>query len=685
MSGDRPTRNHYLQRHHPVAPMPNPSDPPLAQIKFYLERYRIKEASNVFYTESTLKLLKEDPDFVWDLIPSICKRLRGLSPFRFRVFEGCEKMLYRICADESCNPKEILINLLSEITQNGNLTDDNVFKATIRSLESSIFKIESPTSREENLEWVLTILLKYFGELELPAERIDDEDIDKDRKIYTLYPKVRRFIELLPLILSFIEDFSNFNRPPSPNSNKLPDIADILADDGQEVEFDKDNLITPAEEAMVEQLAKLTCDTHSSSNCLADALLTLLQHPLTYLDCKPPSSDLHSIICRTVNLLFKVKPNFFSPIYTQLFDDKPNSKAYQTSDTHKLGLATAAYVYRCELLQNPDYVQYFPQVLDPECLLSCHLEYISLLLVQIEVLGHEKGLLLLDSLLKPLKDGCLGEKFFNCMIAKYTIHTDLFRLMVYSQSKNARTLALDSFIKLCDCMEANIKLKFLQQIIGKSDLRANVIGLCIDLYRQHLGSVFSEDVFKSSGGTEMLETIIGRCRNNVRHTEVIEDDDIQIACLSLLRFLKIRELVGPELATKLKTTFFEPTRSAIRLVITELHQHMDELKEMKEVEEKKKEQLKPSTSSAALATKQVTTCKENEESDSTDDSEDFETNTNETATKNFMLDRILDSKYSATDMKDVPRRKESECLDWILCRANLVESILIRTCELYDS
>uniref|UniRef100_A0A6G1S410 Glomulin n=1 Tax=Aceria tosichella TaxID=561515 RepID=A0A6G1S410_9ACAR len=689
---------------------PDPNDPPIKRIKFYLDKYKIKEALQIFFHSNTLKLLSEESDFMWDIIPMICSRLRGLCQYRFRVFEGCERMLCRIAVEESCNPKEVLIGLLAEINQSGDQNDDNVFRAMIRPLEGTLLRMNSPSPREENFRWTLNVLMRHLNDIELPQEYNIE---GKKRLSLPNDPSVKRFIEVLPLMLNFIEEFND--KPTDYDKSPMPILTESQIDEVLNGELVDDG------DFMNDVQAQTRCDITDAS---ITALLHIIQRPFTYLDTTNYCKELKLTAMRCLSLLLKLLPDLFAPIYKRLLVNNSTTMAmsdqmlensaeiisanisslatnhFDGSNTDAiLTLATCAYLFRCENRSNNtstssypllppsassassspqpvissitpislfDIVQSFPQILTHESLLFCHLPYVVVLLKRSEILAHEKGLLLISNLLALIEHNSLGRKFYELSKAS-SLMEQLFQIMVYSPLCINRRRAYEIFSQICDLLTFDCKLDMFKWILRQTELRPCIRAACIDQYRKHLNNIYRELMrlyqqlalvtnndncceimkeinmwqsrYKLIGGqalVEFLELCISACLPESQHTDIIENYELLLATLTMFRYLRLRKtLVKDDAEQKylcdkeLKKNFFDPVRSAVALVMNELKLHH-------------KEQINKAATTTATTTKSADETTAGEQTD------------------------------------------EIECLNYVLCRLDLVESVLVRTCDLYN-
>jgi len=714
-------------------PTPDSNEPPLNQIKFYLDRYRIKEALQIFFDENTLRLLHVESDFMWDIIPIICKRLRGLCQYRFRVFEGCERMLCRIAVEENCNPKEVLISLLAEVSQHDRSEDDNVFRAMIRPLEGTLLRMTYPSPREENFRWVLSVLMRHLNDIEVPQEYNLE---GKKRLALSNDPNVKRFIEVLPPLLSFIEEFND--RPIDYDKSPMPVLTESQIDEVFNGELIDDDLISDCNPSRLD-----------SSDASVVALLATMHRPLTFLDLTTYCNDLKLFANRCLNMLLKLRPNLFSPIYSRISKNSSHNDAdFMVNGTigacneSAMSLATCSYLYQCERVVTTGSVQNYPQVITHESMLLCHIPYIVGLLERSEILVHEKGLMLLEHFLRKLESNSLDQSYLE-VFKNSSLDSQLFRIMVFSPLCSNRRRAFDMFTCLCDLLNYECKLKMFKYVMAQSDLRPCIRAASIDLYRKYLtiiyrdlitvqqtspqshqlaslpdsdGSNFlkmsieksdtsriweaptsnnecgeaSEDAsnqqphraansaigskldrrakilrarYNVLGGhalVEFLEHCVEACLPDSQHTDIIENYELLLATLTMFRFLKLRKgTVKNPLEEeylndkKLKKLFFDPIRSAINLIMSELKLHHKEV-----VEGHRIKSMKPASSIL-----------------------------NQSRNEYNLLSRVLGPKLEeliGTPGTEFGEKDETDCLNWALCRLDLVESVLVRTCDLFD-
>lgn len=631
------SQNFHRNREHPA---PDPDEQPLNQIEFYLDRYKIKEALQVFFSDDTLSLLQNDWDFIWELIPIICKRLRGLCQYRFRVFEGCEKILCQIAADKSCNPKEVLIVLLAEISQRNDYNDDdNVFRAMMKPLELVLLRMSNIPMRNENLKWVLNVLISYSNSIELP----DESQIDgTDRASLTNHPKIKRFVQILPSIIGLIDAFSE--RPPFLDQPPLPMLTDEQSNETSDGELND----TPTENNSI-----YSCD---NSGICDSALLSLLSRPFASMDLTKERPDLRILAIRCTLKLLKLRPNLFSPIYKNLNDNLRDHDSNKNLSTDRsISLATCVYIYRCEHRGSIEDEHYFPRIISNESLLFSHLPYILKLMEGPGSLVLEKGLMLMENLLDLIEPNSLEENFL-IQFEGSSVKDRLLSAMIYADLNTNRRKSYDVFVLICDLLTYDCKVKFLTDVLSRDYLRPCLRAACIDQYRRYLTNVHRRTSKTLSGQAlvDFLELCIKICLPEPAKADVLEYYELFLATLNILRFLKLRKLFSEDpiemnflTANNLERQFFEPLRKGLTHTCNELRSHLKDAKKNK-------------------------------------NQSGCENKVNEANNGENPIARLLE--FYQMEKTDIAsgERDEVECLSWLLCRLDLMASVLVRTCDIYN-
>lgn len=685
------SQNFHRHREHQA---PGPDEQPLNKIKFYLDKYKIKEALQVFFNERTQALMRDewdDGDFIWELIPVICKRLRGLCRYRFRVFEGCEKMLDRIATDEYCNPKEVLIVFLAEITQaNDDTNDDNVLRAMMRPLELVLHRMKQPTPRNENLKWVISVLLNYVQCIETPEDSPDPDAMERAK--LSNHPRSKRFVQILPSIIGLIDEFSE---RPKRSDSIPPPPTDIT----------EEHILEPTNEEFVDISTSTTHGNQSINNELSEicssAISSLMLRPFNTLDLTKERMEFRVMSNRCLLLLLTLRPNYFSPIYKNINSSKP----VNIHEEATLSLATCAYIYRCCWLGLSVGEEHFPRMLRNEAILYRHIPYVASLLECPESLAIEKGLTLFESLLKPLEKDSMDEGLLRQLDGGVLIDRTLYHA-IHANLNTNRRIAFEIFTLICDLLNYETKVKFLRDVLTQDHLRPSMRAACIDLYRRHLAQAYrtlvdheqmmkkeatefeTEDTDPSAKQTiqnrgdykmeflkalkayesmtghvlvDFLRPCLKSCLPDTNRVEIFENYDLFMATINFLRFLKLRNPVMVKDVESdfldgqnLKVNFFEHVR--IQLTHTK-----NELKAYSDLTKKRSDK----------------TTDENKQQ-SNDDQENTQINLISKMMKLFRQGS------RGKQSKDGKCPDDHKCIGWILCRLDLMSSVLVRTSDLYN-
>lgn len=170
---------------------------PLTTLKTQLDKHKMKDAFAMVKDDLIPQMVASDAQLMWDVIPLVCCRLRGLNEFRFKTFQYCREILQEIA--QTCKPKEVLIALLAELENDSEGKDDNCFKAIVKPLQYVLLQL--PTKRNETLKWVLSTLNTHLVKIDLPKEYNLE---GKERLLLEQDASVKRYTAILPLYVQFL-------------------------------------------------------------------------------------------------------------------------------------------------------------------------------------------------------------------------------------------------------------------------------------------------------------------------------------------------------------------------------------------------------------------------------------------------------------------------------------------------
>lgn len=346
-------------------------DPIAADLERLLEKHKINEAQHLCLVHlDTIK--SSESSLMWDMIPIICRRLRTLNSYRFKTYQVCETLLTFFA--ENCNPKEVLLALLTELetnticiestsspgatnakgqeasqrlrsspqsssssssgssvaSTNGNhlgaassslntLNEDNCFKAILQPLETTLLRL--PTKRNETLKWTLSTLLSHFN-LMVPS---DHQLEGKERLLLESDRIIRRINETLPLFVDFLETFVeevSLQRVVATPPHPLSQVASPQRQQSVIVHAKSltspPNLapppIAPPSSVPTPKPPSKSADPDVQRYLLLKTLLYILDHPCAQLDLHPDTmnNEIQKTTQKIIQLVTKLEPNLYN-------------------------------------------------------------------------------------------------------------------------------------------------------------------------------------------------------------------------------------------------------------------------------------------------------------------------------------------------------------------------------------
>lgn len=501
----------------------------LTQLKSYLDKHKMKEAMDLFRNQQMRQLIATDFDIIWDLIPLICNRLRGLNEFRFKTFNYCEQLLQEISV--LCKPKEVLIAFLAELEsdtfskkntseENKSCCDHNCFKAILKPLECVL--IQLPTKRNETLKWVLSTLNAHINKLNV--ESLDDYQFDDKEKLFIENDfNVKQINNVLPLYIKFIETFVNEVDVTKNNSNHLNN--------------NNNNGINTINTGISK-----TSDPQIQRNILLKALIRLLDHPLIHLDLTNESkTESRDIALNVVQLISRLQPNFY--VLFERIDLITSGKCTKSSDNSDIELTKESFM---SAMANISYlvmsesvspINFLPSVYTHVYVFGVHLQFIDILLKQSVCLIYEKGLILAETLLSQIND-CELEANFLDLIRQIPIEKSLINIMIYSSVESHRKRALNIFKKLVASFDSNGRYRILFSILSQPKQHSGLQGLVIGLFKDYM---FTNQVFLGTHLQRMIKSAINSSLPDGVASDLLEQNDTIFATLNLIRFICLRD------------------------------------------------------------------------------------------------------------------------------------------------
>lgn len=598
-------------------------DPFIVQLQSYLDKHKVREALDLIRNAEVRERLAEDSEFMWDIIPVICNRLRTLNEFRFKTFGVCQEMLLDLA--HICKPKEVLISLLAELENenlemtddiNGNnktavsatelkyQVDDSCFKAILKPLQHILILL--PKKRNETLKWVLSTLNNHV--LKIPAPK-DYKLLEQgyERILLEGDPTVRRLHLVLPIYLDFIEAFvEEFDRSRSQlkvvdgtfEYSSLPQ-KDILLkalislfyhplmylDLSIEKEIRVKEMLskseitennnTREEKSLKPEPTGLTDSlvSRSITSCLGRASKTIQSSGPGLL--APDLDDSASCAVRALELISLVEPNLYK-IYDrfdsvhqkEMEDEEQDTNLELKPEAASYALAVAAYLTIGQG-QYPTNT-FVPCVYSHLYAFEKHLPHIYVLLERKEIVAHEKGLHLAERLISLITVGSLSTRVSD-MLRKHPIEKSLISIMRFSCSAANRKQALSIFKLFLSRFTDQGRCQLLYRTLASPDQHTAVRGLALGLYKDLIVSEKSSPVYTGANLHRFLRKAMATCLPDGTESDLIESNDTIMGTLNLVRFLCIRDPKSEnktkiwDLIEPIQESLLKPLRNAIHL------------------------------------------------------------------------------------------------------------------------
>jgi len=249
---------------------------------------------------------------------------------------------------------------------------------------------------------------------------------------------------------------------------------------------------------------------------------------------------------------------------------------------------------------------------------------------------------------------------------------------------------------------------------------AHILEISTDIMRRINVWQARYNLFGGKNLVDFLDQCIHACLPETQHTDLIENYELLLATLTIFRYLKLRKITIKDedeekylVAKKLKKIFFDPIRNGIALIMAELKMHRREIVGSN----KKSPPASPSASSKTTVSTTKSMCqtknkntkrktkannqqKHNPVNDSTSTSgpitaQDLSIKAAQpVATHNLSLESCSevvdpnlmgpDEQFETSLRSLKSKQDEVDCINWVMCRIDLVESVLVRTCDLYN-
>lgn len=569
----------------------------ITNLQSELNKHKVREALESLQKWVIAEFNTRDTSIIWDLVPIICQRLRGLSEFRFKTFKYCQQMLLELA--EVTNPREMIIVFLSELendlclmrkktckTEEGEedeeeedndfeITDHNCFKAMIKPVEKVLLMM--PKKRNESLKSVLLAFDDHISHMSVsPLLNFDlvngkRDELLNDINILGLHSVIYHYVD-------FIETFVQ--------------EVDIHHKHGEEQIF-------------------RSFDPQVQRTLLLRTLLRLLNHPLKHMDFAPTLGplkkttettttpyffrqdeiSLEGISLKIVRLLSCLHSNFYTlPSRTDLITSEEEKMSANfndmilTKEGFETGISVAAYLLSIQPHQRPTNFQ--PLVFTHSHNLFSQLSFIHNLLNNTTFFVYDKGLELLENLLLNIPKQTMEARFLDLLRA-HPIDMDLVSIMVYSQSPDARNRALCLFRHLVIALDSYGRYKFLRQLLSQPKQHTGFQAVVVQTYKDLL---FYDELFQKTNLQKMLRIIISAALPDDQETDILANNDLLFASLNLLIYI-LKGDPKTENTTKIwdyldgvQDTFLKPLQSALNLNLETYKHRLSNLKDLKAIE-----------------------------------------------------------------------------------------------------
>lgn len=587
----------------------------LQLFQYDLDRHRMREVWDMFNRVVVTEIHNNGSYIVWDLVPIICQRLRGLSEFRFKTFSMCRQILLDLC--EICNPKELLIIYLSELENDLNITryskrkdsnqeqtsssrttnddneneddvvdieitDSNCFKALLKPFEVILLKL--PKKRNETLKSVLSSLNEHISRLSLSSITKFNPETD-DRFKLMLDPVVNNLNSVLSMYVDFLETFVKEVDLYNPTTNHQHQT----------------------------NIHSKTSDPNIQRIILLKTLLLMLEYPLKYMDLyrvsgkesiiqdiKQAGTNLSTlfnedfitsrmIAVKIVRLISSLHSNFYTllsrtDLITSSEDVESNSDCsdvYLSQTNFQSAMSILSYLLATESELSPS--NFMPRVYTHVYNLGIHLPYIRNLVEDQQFFVYEKGLYLLAAMLAPIKEESLEANFLD-LLRQHPIEKSLTSIMVFALDKHSRTTALFLFKQLVNCFEPLGRYKILYPILSQPRQHAGFQSVAIQMYKDF---VFENQVYQGNNLHRMIRSVISVALPQDANSDLLERNDLIFGLLNFLRYIMIRDPRHQnhtrfwDIIIVIQENFLKPLQEALELSRISCKLELCKLKEMK--------------------------------------------------------------------------------------------------------
>lgn len=458
-----------------------------------------------------------------EIISAICSHLKKENTeWSADLEECCEFALIMVA--QIANPKEVLIALQEQLAEFGSSPK---FKILLLPFQASLLQI--PDKQSVMLNMVLETICEHLKCLSLPAETECFEG--NERLIMDADPKVQCIFDTYEALAEFY----------SPFVNEVSLKKTILRADG--------------------------FDVHERRRILKENLVRILANPLASLDLHADEGKSPSLLRRSAEKLICHLENLAGNFIALLahFDAKSDApEGSEPGSSYSLGLGVLFYMvygeeHSCTAV---------PQVYSVEFIMEAMLRLSCILLSTSGQLVNHKGLLLLQGVLKRVRDSSLSADMFD-----ETFHLQIYRSLSMlnvseKYSRELRTLALTVWRSYLSKFQLQSKHRLLSNFIFGLR-KVEVKGLVITSLKDELASCLDNNfpLLFPSGFDKLLRQIW--TLPNGAESDLLEHSDSLMCAMNLARFLFIKDRCNSsgfaDTLPHLKNEFLQPLSKAINL------------------------------------------------------------------------------------------------------------------------
>lgn len=539
----------------------------LDQLSTCLDKHQLKDIDELI-TYDVWNQIAEDDNLKCKFFNLICNRLNTLSKYRFKTLEMLQSLLIQLAYH--CNPKELLIDILSEIEKGRlevNLDDDDkekenkelsekrqptklIFDKYVKLLFTPLRIVinKIPKQKAANLKWSLGLLSWHFSKISISTtnehRKHEDEEDEQNSMIKPQFNlelnknSLQRFDYLLPPYLIFLSDFvDQFTDEKSRSTSaKFMNEKIILIKALLSIFYHPLMHLDLYEEHNHESNNKLLNNLDKEIVDLSATKDNLLSE-LTGSKCLKHNFRIYSY--QTVNLISRLEPNLFE-LYQleQLICRQEENSINLSDDNLKFSFGVQAYVTFVLLEEK---INFLPSIYSPIFIFQHHLQYILPLLERTELLISDKGLHLVDRLISKISEQSLKPNFID-FLREYPLDKCLIKIMRFSSKDEHRRLACKVYKKLIRLFNNKGRYNFLFKTIAEPNQFTGVRGLMITIYKDFL--IENEDTkdessyeFIGSNLQNFMRLVMDQVNLKQEEFDLIENLDLLMSYLNFIRFL----------------------------------------------------------------------------------------------------------------------------------------------------